>query len=347
MPKFSLLLTSLFLTGFMTVHVTAGSRIEADPNKKYELSKQRGPWMIMVATLHSTAEDGEDHDGKSPEEAARELVLELRQLGMPAYVFEHVPEKERVLVTDRLGREERRKPQRRYRSICVLAGNYNDINDKIAQDSLEWVKNLHPKCLRDGVYYQPTPGRPGPLSGAFLTINPMLSVEEVEQNRRDPLLVKLNHGERHSLFENDGEYTLIVARFYGKHVAVLPGGKIPGISQFLKTNDLDNAAIAARELVVALRGSYDEAGIFNNIDAYIWHDRHESLVTVGSFRSEDDPAIAQYMQRFGPKVKEFSGGSQALQPEHYALDGFGRKGDQIRLWTFEPEPRLMRVPRMK
>ncbi|WP_437225347.1 hypothetical protein SH661x_004025 [Planctomicrobium sp. SH661] len=348
------LLSCLSLGFLMLASRVHGAGIEADPEKTYALTKSRGPWLIMVATLHTTGDDGKTEEGKSPQQAAHELVLELRKLGLPAYVYEYDPGQQHIVSKDSLGREEHRKNFRRIRSVCVLAGNYNDINDKLAQDSLEWVKKLKPKSFQDGVYFEPTPGRPGPLSGAFLTMNPLLSGKEIEQKQIvDPLLVQLNTGEQHSLFENKGEYTLVIARFYGRHVNVKAAEEETVASQFfnsavLKKGTLDEAAKSARELGVVLRSNYDrEPTNFNNIDAYVWHDRHESVVTVGSFSSPDDPAVKTYIKRFGPKVKDLGTGATNFQPEHIGVSGFGPKGDEKRLWLLEPNPELMRVPKYR
>lgn len=325
--------------------VHAAGKIEADPNRSYPLSKQRGPWMIMAATFHTTSEDGQTQKGKTPRQAAEELVLELRKLGMPAYVYEYTPDLEKITVRDSIGREERRKNLRRVSSVCVLAGNYNDINDTTAQDSLAWIKKLRPKCLEDGVVFIPTPGRPGPLSGAFLTINPLLAPEEVEQHRKlDPLLVQLNNGERYSLFENPGRYSLVIARFYGKQATVKNAS---AIESFLKDNDLDNAAIAARELVAVLRGKFDDSGKYNNIDAYIWHGQYESVVTVGSFSGPDDPALVRYKERFGPSMQQLPNGVSQFQSQGFGVKNFGKNKDEIRLWIFEPNPELVEVPRAR
>ncbi|MCA8995857.1 MAG: hypothetical protein KDA80_02700 [Planctomycetaceae bacterium] len=320
------------------------NNIEADPDKSYELSKNRGPWLIMAATFTTNAE-GNNHQGKTPREAADELVLELRRLGMPAYTYEYTPGVERLTVQDASGREERRRNQTRYTSVCVLAGNYPDINDKTAQQSLKWIKKLRPKSMQDGVVFIPTPGRPTPMSGAFLTINPLLSPEEIEANRSlDPHLIVMNNGERYSLFENAGEYSLVIARFYGKQATVK---NISALEGFLKDNDLDNAAISARELVTVLRGKYDQNGIYNNVDAYVWHDKTESIVTVGSFSGPNDPAVARYMEQFGPKAQDLPNGSSAVQPQGFGVRNFGRKRDETRLWIFEPAPQLVKVPRVK
>ena len=64
------------------------SKIEADPAKSYTLDKAHGPWMVMVASFHVAGSNKEEKLGKSPLEAANELVLELRKMKVPAYVYE-------------------------------------------------------------------------------------------------------------------------------------------------------------------------------------------------------------------------------------------------------------------
>ena len=62
----------------------------------------------------------------------------------------------------------------------------------------------------------------------------------------------------------------------------------------VEDNDLANAEYSAWELAVALRE-------IENIDAYVWHDRYHSYVTVGSFESPNDPKLKRYMQVFAPR----------------------------------------------
>lgn len=346
---------ALACCALLATSASSAPPIEADRSKEYTLTKERGPWMIMAATFTTNA-NAEKEGGKTKAEAealAKELVLELRQLGMPAYMYQFDPGEEKVRTTTRNGQNEVRVNQKHYTSTCVLCGNYLDINDKVAQDSLKWIKQINPKCFKDQEVFRKTPGRPTPLSQSFLTTNPLLTEVEVEQmklERLDPLLVDMNHGENHSLLENKGKYTLIVARFYGKQLIVQTHAQEQANS-FLDSKDdvdLDNAAKSARELVTVLRGNYDkEATQFNKIDAYVWHDYHESLVTVGSFASENDPAIQLYKQRFGPKQKDFGGGISNFQPESLGVKGFGPRNDEPRLWVFEPEPQVMKVPRAR
>ena len=342
MRRFTFFLLLMTLLAAPLLSVTRAGKIEADPNKEYLLSKHRGPWMIMAATFM----DGSIFDGRTADEVADELILELRQLGLPAYKYDYEAARREVAVTDRFGRQENRIPLRQIDSVSVIAGNYKDIDDKVAQNTLKWLKRLHPKCLKEGSLVKPTPGRDSaPLSGAFLTLNPLRDPDEVSSQRVDPLLIKLNNGERNSLLENPGKYTLVVARFEGKKV-VASGSKLPDIKSFLKDNDLDAAATSARELAEVLNGRYDrrQQNALNNIDAYIWHDRLESIVTVGSFSSPTDPKIEKYRKLFGPKYIDLGGQQVFNNAEHLSVAGFGKDGNETRLWVFEPNAQVMRVP---
>lgn len=339
------------------------ARIEAVSGKRYALTKEHGPWMIMVATFHTTGSDGRTDEGKSPEQAADELVLELRKKGMPAYVYAIEPGSERISTVDRAGRPDLRKNLRRVKSIGVLAGNYASVDDKLAQDTLTRVKDYDPKCLKEGVVFQATEKRKTPLAGAFLTVNPLLSPEEVAARQIDPLLMRLNHGERNSLLECDGKFTLVVATFAGKSLTP-KGGQQVSDAEFLKNTSLDNAAEQARDLADALRRH-------EQVEAFVWHDRYESFVTVGSFASDGDPQIRGLRQRFGaaqplaPDVQQKAPGVKFL-----AVDASGKRitdvvdptGNRVlnvgsadygalqqvsRFWPFDPSPRVIPVPRKR
>jgi hypothetical protein len=365
----------LLTCGFLAAAVpepARAARIEANPGKRYELTSRHGPWMIMVANFHTTADDGITKEGKSPEQAADDLVLELRQRGIPAYVYEIVPESESFTTQDAYGRPVRRKNLRRVKSVGVLAGNYSGVDEHTAQSTLKWIKEYDPRCLKEGVVFVPrkdvrTPSgeRQTPLSAAFLTINPMLNPQEVASRNIDPLLLRLNHRERYSLLENKGKMTLIVASFAGKVKAVSDhsGSGLReeqdsgGLTSFLKDNDLDDAAQQARALALALRQT-------EHVDAYVWHDRYESYVTVGAFSSENDPGIAAMRARFGSaQPMHLLGPTQIVANKssglkYLAVDSDGRKVDlentalsgltsNYQLWAFDPNPRTMHVPRAR
>jgi hypothetical protein len=345
-------LLSALIAGALLANSAHAARIEAEAGKRYSLSKNHGPWMIMVASFHTTAEDGETQIGKTPEEAADELVLELRKKGIPAYVHAMQPADDPVMTIDRNGREVRRKNLRQVTSIGVLAGNYPALDDDVAQRTLKWIKDYSPQCLEEGVVFQKTEERPTPLAAAFLTINPLLTPEEIEAFKGvDTFVLRLNHSERNSLLDNKGRYTLVVATFGGKSGIQTPLGGVGGFGRDIKLDDdLDVAAQEARDLAEALRST-------ENVEAFVWHDRYHSIVTVGSFETNNDPSIAAFMNRFGANqpttalVPKFSDSVKYL-----AIDGNGQRIPDVqninstvlpsgfRMWAFDPTPHLMAVP---
>lgn len=343
----------LCLCSFVVPGPVSAGRIEAVEGKVYSLTGSHGPWMIMVASFHSTGD--EDAEGKTPEEAANELVFELRQRGLPAYVYTIETGGETVVTRDRTGRPVERS-ERRSRSIGVLAGNYPSIDDDTAQQTLRWVKEYDPECLKEGVIFQPTEKRPTPLARAFLTINPVLTPDDVARQKVNPLQATLNSGEPFSLLDNPGAYTLVVARFAGKSVT-------PGLGTFGQSsdsanwdNDLDDAAEQARELAAALRRE-------ERVESFVWHDKYESIVTVGAFSSRQDPRITGLTQRFGSVsdtedvllATDFEGATDvkilAVDEDGHKIPydpntGFIRPGS-YRIWAFVPNPYVMRVPRAR
>lgn len=366
-PRCLLLLFGLF--AFLSISTDgSAAHIDAVKGRKYPLTKQHGPWMIMVASFRPASPDGVVRKGKTPEELANDLVWELRNLPVriPAYVYKMEAPDERIKTTDKLGRDEVRKLYTTYDQVCVLAGNYSAMDDKVAQDTLKWIKRFRPKSLQqEGVSWLETKRRKGPLVRAFLTINPLLSPEEVAQHRIDPLLQKINSRDRYSLFNCDGKYSLVICTFSGKQMAMLGDANSPeAISEFHKLtsdhSDLDEASANAWELAVALRE------LSANIDAYVWHDRYQSVVTVGSFDSPTDPDLQRYLQVFaaqpganvdqvaitlqgilGPSSQYFGVSAGGTGVKFLSIDHAGKNGNENRMWLFDPEPLLMRVPKMR
>jgi hypothetical protein len=185
-----------------------------------------------------------------------------------------------------------------------------------------------------------------PGGGLHLTINPLLNPEEVAARTVDPLLVRLNSGVQHSLSKNTGKYTLVVAHFGGKTSHLGNGLSANQTAQrtsgFLVDDDLDVAAEQANSLAAALRQDLDPQGRFKNLEAFVWHSRYESVVTVGSFASPDDPAIAHYQKLFGAE-RNPSGGP----PKYQFLMLEDAVGGEQPLWTFVPTPQVMAVPRLR
>ena len=328
------------------------AKIDVKRGRRYRMTKQHGPWMIMVATFHKPPIDRRGK-GLSPQEAADELVYELRKKRIPAYAFTREGKYNEVGTRDRVGRQ--RRSFSAYRGgVTVLAGNYSSPNHKLAQDTLAYIKKLKPKFLsnisakdstfrktKSGGLFRVTPGRPGPLSGAHLTPNPLLSEQELKNTRKDPLILKLNSGSDFSLLKNPGKHTLIVATFSGKSMTALDSRSFKKkLDDFKVGTSLDNAANQAWQLATLLRKEW-------KIEAWVYHDRHKSVVTVGAFNSENDPRIRSTAFRYKAKNKQHpQTGRKILTAEIITIPRNPRPGQKVeKYWIFDPTPQLMAVPK--
>ncbi|MCO6042371.1 hypothetical protein NG895_00485 [Aeoliella sp. ICT_H6.2] len=265
------------------------NRVESNVNADYTLSQESGPWMVMAATF----------SGSGAEQQARELVLELRkQFNLEAYhhsmTFQHTGDERLGRGLDRYGAPLRMRYQSGEQSQehAVLVGNFPAIDDPAAQKLLDQVKKLRPKTLdrdynetsqnlaieRD--YYNKAAGGKGaaPMSKAFLTRNPILPEEYFNPKGVDPFVAKMNAGVEHSVLDCPERYTVKVATFRGK--AVLQGAFSSGSKSRNRNSEPDvdplvEAALNAHRIVVFLRAK--------GWEAYEFHDRTESYVTIGSF----------------------------------------------------------------
>jgi hypothetical protein len=244
--------------------------------------------MIKVASLFEEAEHQEVP-------IANELVYQLRKKGIPAYTHRQTEESEDVDSVDRLGRTRHRKMTSQRAMIAVLAGNYKDPGDKVTQQTLKYIKDkkkFNPEMTVEWKGIDVTV--PLPISKAFLVKNPLLPPEELANRNRDPLILKLNSGLDHSLFENKGKYTLVVASFYGQSkVKPAEFGKFNSMFNDKSKVSLDNAAQESWKVMSTLR----QLGF----ESYVYHDRFKSIVTVGAFKSPNDPEIQRLAARFRAK----------------------------------------------
>jgi hypothetical protein len=343
-------ITLTVLAAFNVASACWAGKIEAVEGKRYELTKQHGPWMIMVATFHTTADDGTSDVGVPPEKAADALVYELRSLNLPAYVCEVTPDSGLAITKDLQGRPDRRKNLRTATSWGVIAGNYPSLDDELAQKSLAYVKKLRPKSLGpdSGVMWYAPKGE-GPLRNAFLTTNPLLSHEEVVARQHelgarkvDTLLVKLNSAENYSLLENKGAYTLQVAVFSGRQVVQGKNSQDLGFRTD-RENPLDLAGQFAQELVLAMR----EQG---HVEAYVWHDHYQSIVTVGSYSSPNDPKLREMAERFKEKerVIDAKAGIKHFGPVVFTVNHCDQNGQVSRMMlSCMPNPLPIEVPQIR
>ena len=306
-------------------------RVEADANKSYELTERNGPWMILAASFA----------GEGAERDAHQLVLELRKrYKLPAFIhkrnFDFTKSVEgRGL--DRYGRPKRMRyaHSNRFDEIAVMVGNYPSVEDGAAQRTLKKIKYAQPKCLQLSVGQRSNQRmavlramqkriqgnkekkKKGPMGSALLTRNPLPIQKSVATVGLDRFVLKINKNVPHSLLDCPGKYTVKVATFRGN--VVIDQQTIQDINKGTRklNNRLEKAAIQAHKLTKALRRQ--------GVDAYEFHDRHESIVTVGSFQSvgtpradgkiEINPGIHQIIKSYGAGSTSGGRGQGGFQPK--------------------------------
>lgn len=287
-------------------------RIDADPSKSYELEESHGPWLILAASFA----------GPKAEEQAHDLVMELRQrYKWEAYTFRQVFDFSQS--TDGLGYDSKGGKKKmkymhaaKFHEIAVMVGNFGSVEDPELEKTLEKIKFAKPEVLaRDGnsktqrmatvrslyrfVDSNPLTKTKGPMGSAFVTRNPLLPKEYFAAQGLDPFLVQLNRDLPNSLLECPGKFSVRVATFRG--IDTMKPAEFEKLTR--ERSKIDEAANKAYALCEALRQQ--------GVEAYQFHDRTESIVTVGSFESvgteradgktEINPAVHRIMKEFGPR----------------------------------------------
>lgn len=340
-------LATLCVAGLFHVEAHA---IEAVRGKEYTLSDRHGPWMIMVASFRDVPEERRE-EGLSAKEAADELVFELRRKGIPAYTYSQGAVLGRIETIDRMGRDDERIYAAQRDMVCVIAGNYNSINDDVAQKTLKWIKTFTPDYMKEGKsggIFRETPGRRGPLAGAFLTINPLLKPDQVVSRKVSPEVVVWNNSSTFPLIGSKAPYSLQIATFNGRQTTPLSGSKYQGnenkFDQDLQNETsygLSRAGEDAEQLANALR----EKGV----KAFTHHDRYQSVVTVGELSSPNDPAVAVMLREYGPKMKphpEFK--QDVMMPESFIIPNpADPKGMPNAVWVFDLSPQVIKNPALR
>jgi hypothetical protein len=204
-------------------------RVEADPNKSYELAESNGPWVIMCTSFA----------GPTAEQQAHDLVIELRQkLKLEAYSFRQTFDFTETMEGKGLNRYGERQRMRylnptKFDEIAVLVGNYQSIDTPEAEKALDLVKHAKPVTLGEKyrekssqrfaglrtIYRTVTLNsdqkQKGPMGAAFITRNPLLPEDYFHAQGLDPFLVEINGPLEYSLLKNPGQYTVRVASFRG------------------------------------------------------------------------------------------------------------------------------------
>lgn len=242
--------------------------------------------------------------------------------------------------------------------IAVLVGDFPTVDDSRAQKTLKQIKNIRPESLANftgngasedsplsgdrlrsstNAYFggagdgssvsdfamrrnNGTDGSGGTaLKASFLLPNPMLPDEYFAAQNVDHFILGLNKRIKYSLLKNDGLYSVKVASFFGKTTFDMDEMKQTQTKQsWLKRNrqgvtqsDLVDAAKKAHVLTDYLRKK--------GIEAYEFHDRHESYVCVGSYdwavgeNGQGNPEIAKTIMKFKGRMANVPGKRGAIE----------------------------------
>lgn len=309
-------------------------QVEADPDKSYELADSHGPWLITAATF----------SGDEAAEQAGELVQELRsRYKLKAYTYDMELDLSKRTTARRMDRynqpiKMRYKKERVY-EIAVLVGNYPSADSPEAQRVLRKIRAMKPDCLdtekrlKQGKKEYRTlaqframqdefnqkvlkNNRPqGPMRHAMLVPNPLRPDEE--QGGVDSFVEKMNAPFKFSLLKCPAPFTCKIATFGGS--VLIDQKLIDEVQNHGKKLEsrLADAAGKAHEMTVALRAK--------GYEAYEFHDRYASIVTVGSFvtvgtprrdgQIEIEPSLHKIMETFSaPKTVRAGQATKVGQP---------------------------------
>lgn len=259
------------------------------------LTQDNGPWLIVASSF----------SGDGAEEQARALAEELRsKFRMAAYVHEmsfKFGDDNPGQGMDNYGAPTKRHYRRgdQAREIAVLVGNFPSIDDPEGQQMLARIKSLQPDALNvdaDQTAQSMAKVRQfeealkeklgskskkrGPMGQAFFTRNPILPREYFVPKGVDAFVAKMNEGVEHSLLDCPGRQTIQVATFRGKTI-LQSSAEEPASKSFFggKKHEDRNPLVEAAENAHLLTKELRDHGW----DAYEFHDRTESIVTIGSF----------------------------------------------------------------
>jgi hypothetical protein len=341
-------------------NMLAAKSVDANPDQAYNVTEENGPWMIMTTSF----------SGEGAEKQAKELVLELRKrYKIPAYIYfgrfdpgeaqwrgvdkYGNPKKAKYLkYKDSKDKDKARHPE--LVEVAVLAGDYQAAGEKSARETLQMLKYAKPQCLeiKEGQATNQTltgwrlaqqhvyemigseKKNLGPMRHAFIIPNPLLPPDYFNQQTIDDETIALNKGVPHSLLECPGRYTVQVASFKGN--AVIRQSDIRDIEDGHKQmkSQLAIAAQNAHDVTIYLRAK--------GWEAYQYHDRFMSIVTVGSFNSPGkrlpdgtldlDPRIQTIIDTFRAR-----GANAELQDRRDVQNGLAASGLDSKVVNITPQ----------
>lgn len=314
------------------------------------LTEDNGPWMIFVAAFA----------GEGAEAESRQLVEKLRtDFRVDAYLHKQhydYTDPVRGKGFDKYGNPKKMRfaSEAAFDEIAVLIGDYPSVDDERLQKTLRRIKyatadelSLRGKStpttrrfagIRSIMQRNSDDRKKGPMGNAFATRNPLVPRDALAAQQLDSELIALNKGVKYSLLSNPGKYTVRVASFRGQ--VVIDQRKIHEIenNQAKLDGRINSTDEKAESLARILR---EEEGV----EAYVYHDRHESIVTVGSFAEigrklpngtiDLIPQVAEIIMTYGPKKERLPSAGVPLA---------GIQPKSMRGFVFDVAPQPVLVP---
>ncbi len=294
-----------------------GNSVDADPNKEYVLKETDGPWMVLVTTF----------SGPTARQDANLLAFELRKrYKYNAFIYDrqftHDLSKEGK-PHNPYDRKSNFKKKGTVHEFAVLVGNFQSVDDANFQKTMKGIKECYPDCVKGGKgstlvsqnfaelrkkTARDENGRErGPFYMAFACVNPMLPPDYLSRKGTvDKFIESINSDSPYSLLNCPGKFTVQIATFTGKveikqdRIQSILDGKEAFTGQ---TSELEIGGKAAARLAAALRAK--------GYEAYEFHDRYASIVTIGGFdevgyelpngMTELRPEIVEIINRFRAK----------------------------------------------
>ncbi len=278
-----------------------------------ELTEADGPWLILASNFV----------GVGSRQRAERLANEIRQeLEIPAYIYKEKFDFTGTIAQDPTTSKRLRYANRyQYDAYAVLVGEYDTVERPEVERDLQVIRTAMLPIFQDknelnAETDQSNPvttvksitaklfgqtgakkGQMGPMSQAFVTRNPMLPEEFFSAPKVDSFVHQMNEGLHHSLLDCDGRYTVVVKTFEG--LGTIVDGRVN--KEFEPSQDrLNRYAADAEKMASELRSK--------GVEAYQFHDRYRSLVTIGSFeelgrelpdgRFEYAPEIRAVMKKY-------------------------------------------------
>ncbi len=317
MNKYLLALAGLVLAG---LGGTAWARVDADPSQSYAVTPADGDWMICIA----------DFRGETALQQAHNLVLEIRgKYDLKAFVYDRTPEERRkqqfdidqqrqqildYLKAQGVRPEDVNVPFRvRTTSIepeCVVfVGSYRDMDG--ARKALNDLRRLTPPesmprprwsvgdaAGREG---DPSGHRPtNPWATCFVVHNPTVPIEvKTDQEDMARALRHLNSEESYSIYNCRKPWTLAIASYNGVSALAPRSASNSFLQKLFGGGGSDNmgaAAMNAHNLAEALHKL--------GYEAYVFHTRYRSVVSLGGFDRQDDPRMQDLHQALMTRIKK-------------------------------------------